>query len=148
MLAAIDATECRLAVGTYSYFYLLLSRRSGLTSGQAGRGIQKQNLRAARVTLLILFSCLACWLPATTTHLLVCPTGCPLHPSSLPPPHRFLLHAAINLLVIVKEFGIHMDGMEATTGNVLTCANAVPCSHCFVVKPSYIHVYVLYGSHY
>ena len=37
--------------------------------------IQRQNMTAARITLLILFSCLICWVPASLTHLLFCPSG-------------------------------------------------------------------------
>ena len=80
-----------LIILTYLYFYHILSRRTryqGLLHTESESeysdvcrlstittAIQKQNMRAARITLLILFSCLICWVPASLTHLLFCPSG-------------------------------------------------------------------------
>ena len=65
--------------------------------------IQKQNIRAAGVTLLILSSCLLCWIPVSVTHLLICPQDCLYHHTDLDPLLGFSLHAIINLLLISKS---------------------------------------------
>ena len=61
-VAAITVPQCKV-IGD-------VSRLSTITTA-----IQKQNMTAARITLLILFSCLICWVPASLTHLLFCPSG-------------------------------------------------------------------------
>ena len=45
--------------------------------------IQKQNIRAAGLTLLILSSCLLCWIPVSVTHLMICPEGLEFHERTL-----------------------------------------------------------------
>lgn len=79
-----------LIILTYLYFYYILSRRTRYPHSEPCQtpecsnvcslsttttAIQRQNMTAARITLLILFSCLICWVPASLTHLLFCPAG-------------------------------------------------------------------------
>ena len=79
-----------LIIITYLYFYYILSRRTRYQQSPPCQtpeysdvcslstittAIQRQNMTAARITLLILFSCLICWVPASLTHLLFCPSG-------------------------------------------------------------------------
>ena len=87
--------------------------------------------RAASVTVLILISCLLCWMPASISHLLICPKvwfflkwccswwwwwsssswqfvwwwfqGCKFSHSDLNPVEGFLLHTICNSLVILKS---------------------------------------------
>ena len=79
-------------------------------------------IRAASVTILILVSCLLCWLPVSISHLLICPKvellvvammiiillispiqGCKFTQSDLNPVEGFVLHSICNSLVILKS---------------------------------------------
>ena len=90
-----------IIIVTYSYFYFVLSQRTVLS--RCSKGIQRQNIRAAGITFLILLSCLFCWIPASVTHLVICPDGCLLSHLDIHPHTGFILHASINLLLILKS---------------------------------------------
>ena len=117
---------------TYGYFYIILSRRfrwelkshkstnyifCSLTTITSA--IQKQNIRAAGITLVILISCLLCWIPISVTHLLICPSGkfsksiffriiidasgCLYQDTDLDPTLLLTIHAIFNFLLISKS---------------------------------------------
>lgn len=56
------------------------TRYRGVRSGRHGINSQQRqmegNVKAIHTTLLILGSCVVGWLPAVTTYLIICPTGC------------------------------------------------------------------------
>ena len=94
-------TPVILIIFTYSYFYFVLHQRTSLA--RCGQGIQRQNIRAAGITFLILLSCLLCWVPASVTHLIICPQGCIFSHLDIHPHTGFVLHASITLLLILKS---------------------------------------------
>ena len=86
---------------TYSYFHYVLSKRFNLS--RSSRSIQRQNIRVAGITFLILLSCLFCWLPASVIHLVICPDGCLLSHLDIHPLTMFVLHASGNFMLIIKS---------------------------------------------
>ena len=94
-------TPLAIIITTYFLFYHLLSKRSKLS--RSNRTIQRQNRRAARITLLILLSCIICWLPASITHLVICPEGCIYSSMDINPQNGFIIHASGNFMLILKS---------------------------------------------
>ena len=55
----------------YGHFHVILWRRDVTKNS-----ISRQNVRAARITFLIMLTCTLGWLPAVVNHLLICNEGC------------------------------------------------------------------------
>ena len=53
----------------------------------------RQNIRAARITFLIMLTCTLGWLPAVINHLLICSKGCRYKPSDFSQQTLFIMHA-------------------------------------------------------
>lgn len=84
----------------YLYFHSLLWRRRDVSKSS----ISRQNIRAARITFLIILTCTLGWLPAVINHLLICMGGCKYEPSDFGSQTLFIMHAVGYLLVILKSF--------------------------------------------
>merc|ERR1711963_951754 len=89
-----------LILFNYAYFHIMIKRR--VKASRSSRCIQRQNIKASRITFAILMSCLICWAPASIVHLVVCPLGCPFSNSDFNPSVLFIIHAGANLLLIMK----------------------------------------------
>ncbi|TRY70150.1 hypothetical protein TCAL_11423 [Tigriopus californicus] len=83
----------------YGYFHSILWQRQTSVSS-----ISRQNIRASKITFLIMFTCTLGWIPAVANTLLICSEGCRFQPSDLSPNALFGLHAIGNILVIFKSF--------------------------------------------
>ncbi len=66
--------------------------------------VSKQNVRAAKTTILIMFTCTAGWLPAVVNHLLICEEGCRYVPQDFSINTTFIMHAVSYVLIILKSF--------------------------------------------
>ena len=84
----------------YLRFHTLLWRRRDVSKSS----ISRQNIRAARVTFLIILTCTCGWLPAVVNHLIVCESGCRYKPRDFSADHLFIMHAVGYVLVILKSF--------------------------------------------
>ncbi len=84
----------------YLFFHSMLWRRRDVTKSS----ISRQNIRAARVTFLIILTCTCGWLPAVVNHLVVCNVGCLYKYEEFSREYLFIMHAVGYLLVILKSF--------------------------------------------
>jgi hypothetical protein len=84
----------------YIYFHSLLWRRRDISKSSVSR----QNIRAARITFLIMLTCTCGWIPAVVNHLLICSNGCRYRPSDFSANTLFIMHAVGYVLVILKSF--------------------------------------------
>ena len=85
----------------YLHFHCLLWRRRDVSRSSS---VSRQNIRAARVTFLIMLTCTLGWLPAVTNHLLICEDGCRYSASDFSHSTLFVVHAVGYVLVILKSF--------------------------------------------
>lgn len=87
-------------LGIYAYFHSLLWRKRDVSKSCVSR----QNIRAARTTFLIMFTCTCGWLPAVVNHLLICDNGCKYTHMDFSPNAIFALHSISYVLIILKSF--------------------------------------------
>lgn len=66
--------------------------------------ISKQNIKAAKTTLMILFTCTAGWLPAVTCHLLICEDNCKFKYQDFSITKILLMHSVSYILMVLKSF--------------------------------------------
>jgi len=128
MLTSLIFVPLLLIIFLYVVFFIILSRRLRISTSSTA--VQKQNTRAASVTVLILISCLLCWLPASISHLLICPKGCKFSQSDVNPVEGFLLHTICNSLVILKSifnsvvFALRHNQVRANVVRLIQCRPA------------------------
>ena len=84
----------------YGYFHYLLWVKRDVSKSTVSR----QNIKAAKTTLLIMFTCTCGWLPAVVNHLLICNQGCRYQSQDFQPNTLFLMHSISYVLVIFKSF--------------------------------------------
>jgi hypothetical protein len=89
-----------LILAIYAYFHILLWNKRDISKST----VSKQNIRAAKTTFLIMFTCTAGWLPATVNHLLICENGCQYRNEDFSFNTIFVLHAISYVLIILKSF--------------------------------------------
>ena len=92
-----------LILAIYAYFHYLLWRKRRDFYKQAA-GISRQNIKAAKTTLLIMMTCTFGWMPAVTNHLLICNEGCRYQPSDFSMEKILLIHSIAYILIILKSF--------------------------------------------
>lgn len=66
--------------------------------------ISKQNIKAAKTTLMILFTCTVGWLPAVTCHLLICEDNCKFKIQDFSINNILLMHSVSYILMVCKSF--------------------------------------------
>ena len=84
----------------YSYFHVLLWKRRDINKTT----VSKQNIKAAKTTLLIMFTCTLGWLPAVVNHMLICDQGCRYQPMDFSFDRLFVIHCVSYVLIVLKSF--------------------------------------------
>ena len=84
----------------YGYFHILLWYKRDITKST----VSKQNIRAAKTTLLIMFTCTCGWLPAVVNHLIICEDDvrCPYQIQDFSIETLVIMHSISYVLVIMK----------------------------------------------
>ena len=65
--------------------------------------VSKQNIRAAKTTLLIMCTCTCGWLPAVINHLVICLENCSFKLEDVSADTLFALHSVSYILIILKS---------------------------------------------
>ena len=84
----------------YALFHTLLWVKRDISKSS----ISKQNIKAAKTTLIIMLTCTIGWLPAVFTHLLICLEGCQYQLQNFSPHTLFIISSISYSLLILKSF--------------------------------------------
>ena len=83
----------------YGYFHMLLWYKRDVSKNT----VSKQNIRAAKTTLLIMCTCTCGWLPAVINHLAICLENCSFKYEDVSKDTLFVLHSVSYVLIILKS---------------------------------------------
>lgn len=85
---------------TYFWFHKTLWGKRDVSK----TAISKQNIKAAKTTLMIILTCMMGWLPATINHLLICDEGCKYQLWDFSMDTILIMHSITYSLLFMKSF--------------------------------------------